>query len=149
MAKVTSGQRSSIKVVICESYKPDTTFRDNEGYGSNPAFSSMPVECTLMELHRTLWETAFITEYQWFLAHFIGDVPYCTIAELAGLTCGQHVEDGVDDMLDDAVYRMPEWLATKCLGIYTVFFRESSLPKEPQQRAKRGACHPNIALLTF
>ena len=132
MAKVTSGQRSNIKVVICESYKPDTTFKDNEGYGSNPAFSSMPVECTLMEIRRTLWETTFITEYQWFRSHFMGGVEYRTIAELTGTSKGK-VENRVDDMLDDAVYRMPEWLATKCLGIYTVFFRENQVdPPKPR-----------------
>jgi hypothetical protein len=146
MASTTAGQRSSIKIVICESYKPDTTFKDNEGFGGNPAFSQMPVECTLMEIRQTLWDTSYIVEYQWFKMMQIAGVPVITISELVDLP-KEKIANQIDDMLDDAVYRMPEWLATKCLGIYTVFFRESSLPRQPQQRAKRGGSHPALAQL--
>ncbi len=136
MARVILQQNSNIKAVICESYKPDTTFRLNEGAKGKVAlsFSQMPVECILMEIHYCLYYTTYIVEYQWFLTHFIADIPYLTIAELNGQVSKEYIENHVDAMLDDAVYRMPQWLANKCLDIYDTFL---AAPKEIKPRTPR------------
>ena len=131
------GQLTQIKEVIKESYRPDASFK-GQGVKTmkvNPSFSQMPIECIVMEVRSCLWDTPFIIEYQWFKAHMIGDVPYLTIAELIGMTEGQ-VVNRVDAMLDDAVYRMPRWLANRCLDIYDAFLKIEPEKVRPTRKAR-------------
>ena len=140
MARVTEGQRSNIKRIIEECFKLDTTFRDNEGSQSNPAFSQMPVECILAEIRCLIWDLSrannyrYIKEFFWFKTHYEIGTPWVTIAEWFGHTTGQPIDVQVDEMLDEAVYIMPEWLANRCLNIYDDFFTG---PKPIVRRAPR------------
>ena len=123
MARVIIQQSSQIKAVIKESYKPDITFRvaGEAKIRVNFAFSQMPVECILMELHLLVNSTTHIVPLLWLGMHYMGDMEYAEIAEvMGGRTAGQ-IEGAVEDMLDDAVYRMPQYLANKCLNIYDTF----------------------------
>jgi hypothetical protein len=142
MAEATGGQRSKIKRIIEECFKPDTTFRDNEGGGSNPAFSQMPVECILAEIRCLLWDVGrknnyqYIKEYFWFKTHYEIGTPWRTIAEWFGNISGQPIDVRVDDMLDAAIDWMPQWLANRCLDIYDDLFTK---PKPIVRRAPRVA----------
>lgn len=137
MARVILQQSSQIKEVIRESYKPDTTFRV-EGEAKtrvNLAFSQMPVECFLMEIHFIVESTEHLAALQWFRMRYIDGLDYALIAEIwGGRTKGQ-IENAVDVMLDDAVYRMPQWLANKCQDIYDTFLAAPKVPSKPRVKA--------------
>jgi hypothetical protein len=142
MARVTSLQRSNIKRIIEECFKPDTTFRDNEGGQSNPAFSQMPVESFIADIHNYMKELGkrnnyqYVKELYWLKTHYEIGTPFVTIAEWFGYTTGEPIERRVDDFEDEAVYSMDEWLADKCLAIYEEFFTG---PRPIVRRAPRVA----------
>ena len=137
MARVILQQSSQIKEVFCESYKPDTTFRvaGEAKIRVDMAVSQMPVECILMEIHFIVEATLHIAALQWFRMHFIDGVSYVEIAEIWGGRSAGRIENAVDDMLDDAVYRMPQWLANKCLDIYDTFLAAPKVYSKPRVKA--------------
>ena len=134
MANVILQQASQIKAVIKESYKPDITFRvaGEAKVRVNLAFSQMPVECVLMDIHSVVSETTHIAAFWWMKTHYLGDVSYSTIAEWVGGKTGGQIEGAVEDMLDDAVMRMPQWLANKCLDIYDTFLAAPKVYSKPR-----------------
>lgn len=127
MAQGNSQQYSQVRQVIREAYKPDTTFRivSETKRTANLAFSQMPVECIIMEVRSTLWETEYIVELQWFKTHYMIGTPWCQLALMAGMQygSGNHIKERCNLMLDDAISHMAQWLFNRCLDIYEVHLK--------------------------
>ena len=127
--QVNLHQLTQIKRVIEESYKEDTTFRTADHSGTHSmVVPAMPVECILMEIRSTLWDTPYIAEFSWFKSHYIGGESWRDIVKHIGWREGAHTyfHQRVDIMLDHAVYRMPNWLGNRCLDIYNSHIKVGS-----------------------
>jgi len=121
MARTDLQQRAQVKLVIIAAHLPDCKF---EGGFISGSIDSMPVSGLVLELHRTLWGTTYTQEYRDFLKLMENPQKLRRQAISLGLSPESHnkvknIKRHIDEtLIEDAVYRMPQWLSDKAIEVY-------------------------------
>jgi len=131
MANVGYQRRGEIKLVLIYAHMPDVTFRSRncEGGSHTMPMSPMPCDADILEMRFLVWQTTYEDE----LFNFLKLTPHWTEslrqqAKVLGYSPESHavvhrIRGRIDTMLDDAVSRMPGWLAGRCETIYDINLR--------------------------
>jgi hypothetical protein len=127
MARYDTQQLSQVKLVLIAAHLPDCVF---EGGFISGSIDSMPVSGVILELKRCLWDTKYVEEYN----QFITLMKYPQWEERQAKALGiesvekvPNVKRHIDEtLIEDAAYRMPQWLANKSLDIYDLNLKGAS-----------------------
>jgi len=118
------------KLVLIAAHLPDVKF---EAHTSSSSVDALPVSTLILELHRCLWGTKHVKEYEQFLlmmqypcdekrqAVAIGLGHKSLMAAIRGKERHKvkNIKRHIDEtLIEDGVAAMPKWLFIQCQDVY-------------------------------